>query len=473
MNKRRDFLLFAIGLWVVLSIALFIFFPPVRPHDIPSRSHFLVITSFFCFSAIFSMLGGYLGYGWGLLGGSVFIVSFFALRFTSFSFLSSLPILMAAGTLTHFAVRSLNGKIKQTEISLERLETEENLLTEKEQKEKSHRPTLKRKLGRYASLSEFMNLLSASLVLKEVIQSAVREAYEVIGKSGGSLLFLVDEGEGNLSLASSFFVKDFPRTRSKKGDFFDQWVLKHRRPLLVRDVRKDFRFNPDEMEKRDIRSLMATPLVSGARMRGLLRLESLARDSYTSDDLRLLSIVGDLVASSVENARLAQRTEELARVDELTSLYVHRYFQERLQEELLRSQRNRTPLSLLMLDIDHFKTYNDRYGHIAGDLVLKQVAQTLKETSSAEGTICRYGGEEFSIILPERTKEEAFALSEAIRQRIEKEPFFLRREKTHVTLSIGVASFPEDGLVKEVLLKQVDGALYRAKREGRNRVCGS
>jgi len=410
---------------------------------------------------------------WCLAALSILVCSFFALKFTSFSLLLPALLFLASALSAHVAVTSLRKKITQIEVAFERLETEKNLLTAKEADKDRQWPALKRKLERYASLSQLTNLLSSSLVLREVAQSAVQQAYEVIGKSEGALLLLVEEGEEGLSLASSFFAKDFPATKSKKGDLFDQWVLKHRRPLLVQDIRKDFRFNLDDFERQEIGSLIVAPLTTAQRMTGLLRLESLQKDVYTSDDLRLLSTVGDLVASSIENAHLAQRTEELARIDELTGLYVHRHFQERFQEELSRSQRNRSPLSLLMADIDQFKTYNDRYGHIAGDLVLKQVARILKEGSSAGDVICRYGGEEFAIILPKRTKEEALTLAESLRRRVEGQSFALRRETTHVTISIGVASFPEDSLVKDELLKRVDRCLYQAKREGKNRICGS
>ena len=139
----------------------------------------------------------------------------------------------------------------------------------------------------------------------------------------------------------------------------------------------------------------------------------------------------------------------------------------------MRSQRTHHPFSLFMSDIDHFKMYNDRYGHIAGDLVLKQVARLLKENLGKDDILCRYGGEEFSVILPNRPKQSALSLAERLRRSVESQSFLLRRETTFVTISIGVATFPEDGLVKEELLKRVDSFLYRAKREGRNRVCGS
>ena len=471
MKKRRRFFLLSALLWGMGVSAIFFLFPTHPPLNGFSRFLLITLLNVLSIPSLLAMFFCGIAEGWGILSASLLVSAFFALRFASPSLLSPLPLLLWTGSASHFAVLSLRNRMTRMELAMERLEMEEHLLATEEQEEEKRLPALKRKLERYASLSHLTNLLSSSLVFKEVTQFSVQKAHEVIGKSGGSLLLLVDE-TGELSLESSYFEKDFPGTKLKKGDLFDQWVLKHRRPLLVRDIQKDFRFDKDRLEKRDLGSLIATPLMTGERITGVLRLESSQMEGYTSDDLRLLSIVGDLVASSVENARLAQRTEELARIDELTGLYVHRYFQERLQEEFSRSQRTRSRFSLLMADIDHFKTYNDRYGHIAGDLVLKQVARILKEGGMAGDTLCRYGGEEFCLILPQRTKAEALVLAEELRQSVEAQAFVLRRETTHVTLSFGVATFPEDGLVKDELLKQVDDYLYRAKREGRNRVCG-
>ena len=469
----RHFSFLSVGVWCVISFALFFLYPAGHLVSGVSFGRFILLATFFCLPSLWSLFTGHVLLGWVLAVSASFLCSFFALRFGFLSFLFPIPLFLG---LTFSANRSLvafRNQIRQIEVAFERLDSEANLLAAKEKQETLEYPALKRKLERYVSLSELTRLLSSSLLLSEVVQSAVKEASRVIGKAGGALLLLIEEEGEGLSLVSSYYAKDFPATKSKKGDLFDQWVLKHRRPLLVRDVRKDYRFHPDPVEERGIHSLIVVPLMTSQHITGLLRVESAESDVYTSDDLRLLSIVGDLVASSIENTRLARRTEELARIDELTGLYVHRHFQERLQEELMRAQRNRTPLSLLVADIDHFKTYNDRYGHIAGDLVLKQVARILKEGSSAGDTLCRYGGEEFSIIFPSRTKEEVLRIAETLRQCVEAQPFDLRRETTHVTLSVGVASFPEDGFVKDALFKRVDEALYRAKREGRNRVCGS
>ena len=430
-----------------------------------------ILSMFFCFPSLLLILTGEIGFGWLLTVGSVLVSLYFFLKGSSF-FCATLFVVVAVSYGAQTAVHLVRKCLTRLDLAFEALEKEKNLLTDEENEETVRSPALKRKFERYTALSRVTHLLSSSLALKEVSHYAVQQAYEVVGKSEGAFLLLAEEGSEELSLISSHLAKDFSAPKLKKGDLFDQWTLRNRRPLLVRDIAKDFRFDPESSEKRPVRSLLITPLTSRERVRGLLRLESSQADVYASDDLRLLSIIGDLVGSSLENALLAQRTEELARVDELTGLYVHRYLQERLQEEFLRAQRNRSPLSLLMIDIDHFKTYNDRYGHIAGDLVLRQVARILKEKSEPGDLVCRYGGEEFLIILPKRTKEKSLQIAQTLRTTIENELFVLRRETTHVTVSVGAATFPEDGMMKEALLQRVDAFLYQAKREGRNRVCG-
>ena len=145
---------------------------------------------------------------------------------------------------------------------------------------------------------------------------------------------------------------------------------------------------------------------------------------------------------------------------------------ERIGQEISRQMKRQQPLSFLMVDLDEFKQYNDRYGHPAGDIVLKMVGQILQEMfPDPKYFICRYGGEEFSILLPDCPRAEALAMAEALRVRIQAQPVVLRREKTFVTVSIGVATFPDDARLKEDLVAKADAAMYRAKEMGRNRVC--
>ena len=209
------------------------------------------------------------------------------------------------------------------------------------------------------------------------------------------------------------------------------------------------------------------------------------------DDVSLISAVvgraAEKVRLSKENRRLIedlkQSRDDLERVnrilmdlairDGLTGLYNHRYFQEFLEMEIARSPRHGHPFSLIFMDVDHFKHYNDTHGHVDGDNVLRQVSEILRQRFRRMDLIARYGGEEFVILLPETPPEAAMDLAEETRGHIEE--FVFEGEQTQplgrLTASFGVASFPTDGKDADTLLRKADNALYRAKATGRNRVC--
>ncbi|MGE0546736.1 MAG: diguanylate cyclase [Kofleriaceae bacterium] len=167
------------------------------------------------------------------------------------------------------------------------------------------------------------------------------------------------------------------------------------------------------------------------------------------------------------NARLAQ----LAVTDGLTGLYNHRHFHERLALEVERSQRSGLPLSLLMLDVDHFKRFNDSHGHPAGDEVLRQLARVLGDTRRANDVVARYGGEEFAVILVDTPKFTAAKVAERVRERVATHDFTEAAPKPgKLGISVGVATYPEDGGDAEALVRAADTALYAAKRAGRDRI---
>ena len=167
------------------------------------------------------------------------------------------------------------------------------------------------------------------------------------------------------------------------------------------------------------------------------------------------------------NTRLAQ----LAVTDGLTGLYNHRHFHERLTLEVERSQRSGLPLSLLMLDVDHFKQFNDTFGHPAGDEVLRQLSRVLADARRANDVVARYGGEEFAVILVDTPKFTAAKVAERVRERINSHDFSEAAPRAgKLSASIGVATFPDDGADAETLVRSADTALYVAKRAGRNRV---
>lgn len=195
-----------------------------------------------------------------------------------------------------------------------------------------------------------------------------------------------------------------------------------------------------------------------------------ARDIEEKDKNKF-HILAQQFLSGIKGAFLFKRLQKLTITDTLTQVFNRRYFLERFEEELMRSKRFKLKLTLLMLDIDHFKNYNDRYGHLVGDAILREVAKTLKENIRQIDFMGRYGGEELSIVLVETDKEEARFASERIRQAIVSRPFLVYDEELKVTLSIGVSTFPEDASLSSEIIDKADEALYRAKEAGRNRVC--
>lgn len=185
----------------------------------------------------------------------------------------------------------------------------------------------------------------------------------------------------------------------------------------------------------------------------------------------VLAFALSYLAKYIIKSRDFEYQYKLATIDGLTELYNHRYFQDTLRKQIDLSKRYGQPFSLIIVDIDFFKKFNDTYGHQAGDAVLRQVAQTLKKNSRTTDYVCRYGGEEMSIILPNTTAEEVLNNANRILQAVAERPFQLNATETgHVTISVGVATFPDNAETAQSLIEYADKGLYYAKEHGRNQV---
>ena len=178
------------------------------------------------------------------------------------------------------------------------------------------------------------------------------------------------------------------------------------------------------------------------------------------------------VFRDITERQRAEQAEELASRDSLTNLYNHRTFYSFLKAEIIRTQRFNRPVSLLMLDIDHFKRVNDTYGHPVGDTILKGLSDLLVKQARAVDRACRYGGEEFMVILPETEVTVAMQMAERVRAAVERQPFDIGGGKNiNITVSVGVVTYPQQAASLKELVKAADLALYAAKRGGRNQVC--
>jgi diguanylate cyclase (GGDEF)-like protein len=215
-------------------------------------------------------------------------------------------------------------------------------------------------------------------------------------------------------------------------------------------------------------SRMCIPLVSFGQTLGVLVLDSEMRDTFNPNDVQSLESVADICANAIQNARYVDRVKQLAYLDGLTGIFNRRYFEMRILEEMDRARRFGNGMAVIMVDIDQFKRLNDEFGHLLGDEVLRQVSSVFCQQLRKIDVVCRYGGEEFAILLSQTNAQHAFGVAEKLRRLTETWQF--PGVPRPVTISVGVASYPEHGTARDELVKAADAGLYAAKLAGRNRV---
>jgi len=238
------------------------------------------------------------------------------------------------------------------------------------------------------------------------------------------------------------------------------------------DARNEYYCSQDFAEQTKIFSFISVPITVARKTLGVFLVETEGKKFHTDAEIKTLSFFANEVGIALENARLYKKVESLSTTDGLTGLYNHRYFQELLYDELNRADRYKHPLSVLMMDVDLFKKYNDTYGHQFGDAILAAIAKIIRENVRTTDIAVRYGGDEFCVILTETDRDGAAQKAEMIRSAVEIYPFSFKEKKSDLklTISVGTASFPWDATNKEDLTKKADDALYRSKEKGRNRV---
>ncbi|MBU0758968.1 MAG: sensor domain-containing diguanylate cyclase [Candidatus Omnitrophica bacterium] len=421
---------------------------------------------------IFSLQG--LGFNRGALslGAAVFLTTLLAVS-TNFHYAWNTVVFFIVFLIVNSRIKNRDYYTRIIQARIGEVRENTNVLSDEYEKHRKETLLLERKEQRYRLLKDATSTLNSTLSIEKVAEYILDSALQIIGKTESALVYLVDTKKQELSLVLSRVSRDFDRVKAKKGDLLDETVFKERRCLLVEDIKKDFRFGEHKMkaQERSFRSVISCPLMEESKVSGIVRLEHSSPNDYTSEDLRLLDILCDLGAVSLENARLYKQTLDLAITDGLTGLYLRRYFIERLSKEIQHSLRNDFEFSFLMIDIDNFKNYNDKYGHTAGDIVLKTISAVLNRYVNS-GVACRYGGEEFSLFLPQTSRKAAIKTAEDLKKAVKKEIVELRRVKTSVTVSIGVSSFPDDTRVQDELIMKADERLYMAKRQGKDKVVG-
>lgn len=349
--------------------------------------------------------------------------------------------------------------------------TDEELIAKSEELEKSYKD-LQKTHRELSTVFELGKDIPSILDVDKVLSRIASLAQTVIGFRNFAA-WLVDD------IANRIQVKIASRNRgvppagidlaTNENDPF-HFMIKSGYPANIPDIKEEGYL--DWLE--DTKSILAVPFKLRDKVVGLFEVESSKTGAFSEADQHLLDILTSQAAVAIENAKLLQKTEMLSVTDGLTGLWNHRYFQEKLESEILRTKRYITPLSLIMSDLDHFKRFNDTYGHPVGDKILKRAASILKLGLRETDIVARYGGEEFAIILPQTELENGVKVAEKLRMALRSYNLRLDDESLKeptITMSFGVACSTDGRTTRIELIEQADSALYEAKQKGRDMVC--
>lgn len=333
---------------------------------------------------------------------------------------------------------------------------------------------LKQENHQLRELLQAARLVFSTLELNAALDAILKSAQELTHATVTSIA-LLDEDTGEWSVyAHRGFDKDFlgtARWKPQKGGLTEK-ILKHKKILIIKQ-RTHQRFFQDPVRvSRKVKTMACVPLIFEGKVLGILFSDDFTLRGFSEAEQRALTVLATFAATAIDHAKLLRLMKELARTDGLTGLYNYRYFHECLEDEIHRAKRYQRTLSLIMLDVDNFKRFNDTYGHPIGDTILKKIATIIKESIRDVDLASRYGGEEFMVMLPETDTVRALPLAERIRREIEKRTLgslgIKSKESAHV--SLGVACFPWDAQDKDDLIQRADEAMYTAKAQGKNRV---
>lgn len=314
-------------------------------------------------------------------------------------------------------------------------------------------------------LQDIGRRISTSLDLDSVCRAVVETGRELL-KCQSCRPFLLDEQNGLLIDKTDAAERDGSTASLPADEGMLGWVVQNRQILTLDDTQSNYALQ-DLAEQSSVRPYACAPLLVGGQVVGVLTVDGVKRRPAEFD--RLLYILANFSGMALKNAQLFTQIQEMARRDGLTGLLNHSSLHEELARLLNEDRSRARPVTLILADVDHFKEFNDTYGHPAGDFVLRQVAATFERLLDEPALLARYGGEEFACVLPGRNLKEGERKANELREALERQAFRFEGSRLHVTASFGVAS-SQGGLGSSDLIRMGDQALYEAKRAGRNRV---
>jgi len=329
------------------------------------------------------------------------------------------------------------------------------------------REQLKEREEELSVINRSNTIITSSLDIQRIYDSFIKELKRVVDVNWAAIAVIEEEELLFMAVSTEIGSPWNAGERIPLKGTATEWVAEHRKPIIDTDLTIETRFTTGKYHlQHGIRSIAYLPLVISNQVIGTLTVASRNSDAYASKHLKLLEQLASQIAMPIENARLYAKTERLARVDSLTGLLNRRSLDEALLSEIGRHSRYGGIFSLIILDLDSFKSLNDNYGHLAGDELLRQIGSIIKGTIREADQAFRYGGDEYAILLPHTSIESACKVAERIRQKTFAKIVI---GSIPISVSLGLASWPADGVGPYDIVAAADAALYRAKRNGGNR----
>jgi diguanylate cyclase (GGDEF)-like protein len=306
-----------------------------------------------------------------------------------------------------------------------------------------------------------------------LVNTALLNALGIFTSKSAMLLLLDPDDPETYRVKDSrgFFSPNIDQFSISREDKIIKYLEFVSKPIQIKDVLYEFESIKTILEELEIK-IMA-PMFQEEEVLGIFCLgPNVSGQEYPIDVMEIMGIMTNMLSVALQNARNFEQIKALSYTDEMTGLHNYRFFTMRLKEELARARRNNASLSLLILDVDFFKNYNDTLGHPAGDEILRQLSVILKSSIRDNDIVARYGGEEFAVILPSTDENGAVILAERIREKVEdfKFPKQNIQPQGNLTISIGIAIFPDNAINLDDIIVAADRALYFAKESGRNKV---
>ena len=328
------------------------------------------------------------------------------------------------------------------------------------------REQLKQREEELSVIARSSAIITSSLDIRKIYDSFIKELKELVDVSWAAIIVIEDNEIYFMALSSEVGSAWQMGERIPVKGTAIEWVAARRRALIQSDLLEEKRFTTDKYYlEQGLRSIIYLPLIMNAEVTGSLVVASCHPNAYDKRHVKLLEELALQITMSIENSRLYAKAEQKARIDGLTGLLNRRSLDELIASEVNRHSRYGGVLSIIIFDLDYFKAFNDNYGHLAGDTVLRQIGRIMKGSIRSADQAFRYGGDEFAILLPQTNIEAAHDVAERLRKRITSE---VKVGHVPVTTSIGLASWPADGIGPNEIMAAADAALYNAKRSGGN-----